>query len=234
MEKTLLLRLAGPLQSWGIGSKYEGRRQTERYPTKSAVIGLLASALGRKRDQSVDDLAQLKFGVRIDREGTLIRDFHTAKANNGKDSYITNRYYLSDACFLAGVEGNPDLIHRLEEALNYPMFPLFLGRRSCPPEGRINLGIQSSNLKEALSNYPPLCRGGEWDKLGDTAEYRLIIEDHDLENCMFVKDQPVSYSFIKRQHTYRAIEEHGVIGEIRSFDEKTITTHDPMAILEEV
>ena len=45
---TLLLRLAAPLQSWGADSKFETRK-TNREPTKSGVIGLLAAALGLRR-----------------------------------------------------------------------------------------------------------------------------------------------------------------------------------------
>ena len=46
---TLLLRLAAPLQSWGIDSKFDIRR-TGREPSKSGVIGLICAALGIKRD----------------------------------------------------------------------------------------------------------------------------------------------------------------------------------------
>jgi len=65
---TLLLRLAGPLQSWGVDAKFD-RRGTERAPTKSGVIGLVAAALGRLRNESVEDIQALRFGVRVDREG---------------------------------------------------------------------------------------------------------------------------------------------------------------------
>ena len=65
---TLLLRLAAPLQSWGEDSKFETRR-TRREPTKSGVIGLLAAALGRRRDEPLDDLRGLRFAVRVDQEG---------------------------------------------------------------------------------------------------------------------------------------------------------------------
>jgi len=37
---TLLLRLAAPLQAWGINSKFDIRK-TEREPSKSGVVGLL-------------------------------------------------------------------------------------------------------------------------------------------------------------------------------------------------
>ena len=76
---TLLLRLAAPMQAWGAEAKFD-RRTTQREPTKSGVTGLVAAALGRKRDESIDDIAALRFGVRADKPGVLLRDYHTAKA----------------------------------------------------------------------------------------------------------------------------------------------------------
>ena len=98
---TLLLRLAGPVQSWGIDSKFEVRR-TENAPSKSGVTGLLAAALGIQRNEDISSLNQLRLGVRTDQEGRLLKDFHTAHSE--KNSYITTRYYLSDAIFLVGLE----------------------------------------------------------------------------------------------------------------------------------
>ena len=74
---TLLLRLAAPLQSWGIDSRFDTRR-TERLPSKSGVIGLIAAALGLRRDADLSELCALRFGVRVDRDGERLRDFHTA------------------------------------------------------------------------------------------------------------------------------------------------------------
>ena len=70
---TLLLRLAAPLQSWGADSKFETRK-TNREPTKSGVIGLLAAALGLRRDDAAGlaRLNGLHFAVRADREGSLL------------------------------------------------------------------------------------------------------------------------------------------------------------------
>ena len=73
---TLLLRLAAPLQAWGLDSKFN-IRQTGNVPSKSGVTGMLAAALGRSRDESVEDLASLRFGIRVVREGKLICDYHT-------------------------------------------------------------------------------------------------------------------------------------------------------------
>src|SRR5207248_4205529 len=105
----LLLRLAGPMQSWGTDSRFS-HRDTRAEPSKSGVVGLLCAALGRPRSEPVDDLAALKMALRVDREGRLARDFHTAldviKADgSGTTTVVSNRYYLADADFLVGLDG---------------------------------------------------------------------------------------------------------------------------------
>jgi len=121
---TLLLRLAGPMQSWGTQSRFT-IRDTGYEPSKSGVIGLLCAALGKPRDESHLDnqgkpmlsaLAALRMGVRVDREGVLQKDYHTAdgsrhddygvvKASGAKgDTVVSHRYYLADADFLLGLE----------------------------------------------------------------------------------------------------------------------------------
>ncbi len=72
----LLIRLAGPLQSWGEHSVFT-HRDTLRYPTRSGVIGIFAAAEGRPRGEPLSDYDALRLTVRIDRPGTVIRDFHT-------------------------------------------------------------------------------------------------------------------------------------------------------------
>ena len=85
-KATLLLRLAGPLQSWGISSRYASR-DTGAEPSKSGVIGILAAALGLPRETDLSavpipgsgpfDLTRLRMGVRVDCEGVPGYDFQT-------------------------------------------------------------------------------------------------------------------------------------------------------------
>src|SRR4051794_39949025 len=101
---TLLLRLSGPMQSWGTRSRFDDR-DTERLPSKSGVIGLLCAAQGRPRLAQIEDLAALRMGVRADRAGILATDYHTAqnvaRASSGtKDTEPSRRHYLADAVFL--------------------------------------------------------------------------------------------------------------------------------------
>ena len=141
---TLLLRLAAPLQAWGADSKFETRK-TGREPTKSGVVGLLAAALGLRRDEreALLRLTGLRFGVRVEREGQLLVDYHTAKTQDEKTSYVTYRHYLQDAVFLAGIESeDAALLQQLQQALLHPVFQLYLGRRSCPPTLPLCLGLR--------------------------------------------------------------------------------------------
>jgi len=195
---TLLLRLAGPLQSWGHSSKFE-RRTTGREPTKSGVVGLLAAALGRGREESVDDLNALKFGVRIESAGQLLRDYQTA--TSAKNSYVTERYYLADAVFIVGVEGDREFLEEIENAVKSPVYPLFLGRRSCPPVGPICCGIRDWPLMQVL----------EKTVVGDSdvqaCEAKVIVVDADTPTAIRRRDFPHSFDQAYRKHDFRYITE---------------------------
>lgn len=200
---TLLLRFAGPLQAWGADSRFDVRR-TNREPTKSGVIGLIASALGLRRDAPLDELNRLYFGVRVDREGVLLRDLHTVRKDKNT-SYMTTRYYLSDAVFLIGLYSDDEaLMQRLEHAVRNPAHPLFLGRRSCPPEGRVCLGLRQMPLEEALKSEPSLIPPKP-SKSGEPQRARIVLDDP--HGTARLNDLPVSFSPYNRQYAYRAARE---------------------------
>ena len=200
---TLLLRFAGPLQAWGADSRFDVRR-TNREPTKSGVIGLIASALGLRRDAPLDELNRLRFGVRVDREGVLLRDLHTVRKDKNT-SYMTTRYYLSDAVFLVGLYSDDEaLMQRLEHAVRNPAHPLFLGRRSCPPEGRVCLGLRQMPLEEALKSEPSLIPPKP-SKSDEPQRVRIVLDDP--RGTARLNDLPVSFSPYNRQYAYRAARE---------------------------
>lgn len=225
--KTLLLRLSAPLQSWGSDSKFETRR-TQPYPTKSGVVGLLAAALGisREDDDSLKELSSLRIGVRIDKEGELLRDYHTVI---GEKSYITNRYYLADAYFLVGLESEDEcFLQKLDAALRAPAYPLYLGRRSCPPSLPLVRRICEKELCQALEEEPWLLP--EWRQKGLSSktqrELRIIIEDNDSDNA--VRDVPLSFSKKRRVFGWRGIREHKYI---TADTYEHSTEHDPFTEL---
>ncbi|ATY76755.1 type I-E CRISPR-associated protein Cas5/CasD [Aeromonas veronii] len=164
---TLLLRLQGPMQSWGTTSRFD-ERDTQLEPSKSGVLGLICAALGRDRSESVDDLAALQMGVRVDREGVVLRDYQTATGIvnaagkvDMKRTVVSPRYYLSDAAFLVGFEGERSLLDQIHQALKTPHWPLSLGRKGCLPSPPVYLpdGVRDSALLDALRDYPELIKG---------------------------------------------------------------------------
>ena len=214
---TLLLRLAAPLQAWGVDSKFETRK-TNREPTKSGVIGLLAAALGLRRDESegLARLTGLRFGVRVEREGQLLVDYHTAKTQDEKTSYVTYRHYLQDAVFLAGLESeDAALLQQLQDALQHPAFPLYLGRRSCPPALPLCLGLRQGSLQEMLQTEPPLCPG---------KPCRMVLDaDPQEPGAAPQRDVPVSFDPHHRQYGYRSARELW----LTMSDGPESTGHDP-------
>lgn len=204
---TLLIKLAGPLQAWGTDSKFN-KRMTGREPTKSGLIGLVAAALGLKRADAAPlaELRKLRFGVRVDQPGRLVMDFHTARRNDGK-SDITYRYYLADAVFVAGLEGEEQLLGKIDAALKKPWFPLFLGRRACPPAGKLSLGLKTgASLIEALRGEP--WQAGDWYKKKAASEVELeIVRDAAPEDsyAFTLHDQPLSFDQVHRQYTFRHV-----------------------------
>ncbi len=203
----LLLRLAGPLQAWGDESRFT-RRDTRRYPTKSGVLGLLAAADGRRRTDEIEDLAGLRFGVRADQPGQLLRDFQTAiNWSTGKSMPLSYRYYLADAVFVAGVEGDAGLLAGLDDALSHPVFPLYLGRRSCPTSGKVLLGLSEAPLEDALRDYPWQAAPWYQRKQGAQVHLELVVDAAvgDRDPVETRRDVPQSYSPERREYGWREV-----------------------------
>lgn len=210
---TLLLRLAGPLQSWGDESRFT-RRDTRRLPTKSGVLGLLAAADGRRRTDPIEDLVNLRFGVRVDQPGELARDFQTAVSWQEASRKVkpvsmplSYRYYLADAVFLAGVQGDATLINSLHNALKHPAFPLYLGRRSCPVTSPVSLGIIDSDVETALRGHEWLAAKWYQRKLDELVPLELVMDAQpgDLDPTEIHRDVPVSFSSVRREYSWREV-----------------------------
>ncbi|MGD0218473.1 MAG: type I-E CRISPR-associated protein Cas5/CasD [Desulfobaccales bacterium] len=173
-HNTLFLRLAGPMQSWGTSSRFQLRR-TDIYPSKSGVLGMLLCARGVRREDSeeaLEPLNRLLMGVRVDRSGKLDWDYHTAGAKigirqalDGKskitqstkeyETLLSRRQYLYDASFLVALQGDSDMISASANALQNPIWPLFLGRKCCIPAEPVFAGTGSfDTLTNALSSIP--------------------------------------------------------------------------------
>ena len=160
MTKYLVFRLYGPMASWGdvaVGTY----RPTFDHPSKSAVMGLLAAAIGIRRDEEVKlrKIAEsYEFAVQVDASGTMLRDYHTSQvppSGTGRNTkhfatrkdelavtkkdlktILSTRDYYCDALYTVCLWGKandvPYSLEILAQKLKEPEFVLYLGRKSCP------------------------------------------------------------------------------------------------------
>jgi CRISPR system Cascade subunit CasD len=209
------------MQSWGTDSRF-GVRDTRREPSKSGVIGLVAAALGIRRDDDarLARLAPMRLGVRVDHVGTVGRDYQTAgggevpgrkhygviKASGSKgETVLSTRYYLADAEFLVGLgSGDGALLREIDLALEAPVWPPYLGRRAFAGTPPLRLGIVAEDLEDALRLQPWVSRG-ERDQLPQEG-LRLLLESNDPTGQARY-DSPVSFCSENRQYRLRYLTE---------------------------
>lgn len=189
MADLLLLYLEGPLQSWGTTARWDVRG-TDDAPSKSGVIGLLGCALGyRVGDPRLTNLSRaLRMGVRIDRPGMRMIDYHTTTAivrtadgrflGSKHDPYtvVSYRSYLVDAAFLVALEGPLEILTNCARALENPKWPVYLGRKACIPCRPVYEALtnQYASIEEAFAMHPWHRRAGA-DEVPDALRY--VIED---------------------------------------------------------
>lgn len=228
----LVLRLAAPLQSWGTSSRFT-RRGTDRVPSKSGIVGLLAAAQGRRRADPLEELLGLRLAVRTEQTGRLERDFQTGARPGARTPIsLSTRHYLADAVFLAVVEGDDALLEGLQEALRRPHFPLFLGRRSCPPVGRVEYGLRPGNAVTVARAEP--WRATAWHQLqrqdSPTVALDLVADcAPGTPGAELVRDEPVSFDPRHRQWEWRTVLRHDPV----TVDNPAYNgdPHNPMAVL---
>ena len=216
---TLLLYLTGPMQAWGSRSRFDDR-DSGLEPTRSGIIGLLACALGMPRDADLTPFETIEVGVRNDAPGTPMVDFHTSqqlrKADGVlKDTTLSSRHYLADARFLVGI-GHENLaqLQEWEAAVSAPRWPLFLGRKGCPPAAP--LCLPNSSIRAGLGVEVAL-RNTQWWRVWEDRrtpkpeQLRLVLETNDPTRKMMVRpERPLSFS--TRRYALRSLylqEMHG-------------------------
>lgn len=181
----LILRLSGLLQSWGERGVFH-HRDTAPFPTRSALIGMFAAAQGRTREEALapypkfpdtPDHRDLTFTLRIDRPGTLYRDYHTVGGGRPPEeslhtakgghrppagsTLISHRDYLAGAVFTAAVQGPDALITHIADTLNQPRYapssaaaPAFPTSRSSSPAPTTRSPNSASAFPSASAHHP--------------------------------------------------------------------------------
>jgi CRISPR system Cascade subunit CasD len=216
-DAALAFYLDAPMQSWGASSRFQ-HRNTESFPTKSGVLGLVAAALGIDKHASDESqrlvpLAALRFSVfavvRQDRPDVVFRleDFHTVgggydrnhpverlhishKASGGPSTtVITHRTYLTGARFAPVLEGDAEALHQVAAALENPRWGIWFGRKSCLPASPLTPTLAATR-QDALAMLLNRLQACSPCAFGSGQEQPKILS---TEGIWFQTDQPVSF-----------------------------------------
>lgn len=170
--KTLTIKLTAPLQAYGNEASFE-RRTSWPAPSKSAVVGMIAAALGmRREDERIKSLNDLAYAVRVDQIGKTMTEFQTVEWKPGTRK-LTYRDHYQDAVYVAAVGSeDEELIGKIEYALKHPRFQLYLGRRACPPAGVLRIeSFADTDPVKVLENMPWQAEKWYQNKQKRKAEY---------------------------------------------------------------
>jgi len=208
---TLLLIITGPMQSWGYQSRFDIRDSSPE-PTRSGIIGLICCAMGIPRgDVKERQFYSIHLGIRVDAPGVMRADYQTVMgiltANNKTNvNAQTWRYYLEDARFLVGIEHDSvELLKNIEERMNHPEWPIYLGRKSYVPSLPLTIpggSIRNRALLQALKEEPWYrVYKGEREPVGPL---RIMVESNEERKTLFeYKDFPLNFK--KRKFTLRKV-----------------------------
>lgn len=211
--KTATIRLTAPLQSYGNQASFN-QRTSDNYPSKSAVIGIIAAALGYRRDDArILQLNNLLFAVRIEQSGNMMTEFQTVeyqKSSTKTARKLTYREFIQDAAFMVAIGSDNDHeIEKIVSALKHPKFQLYLGRRSNPPAGP--LMIETYDEENPLQVLEKLSWQAEpWyqKRLRAPKFLTRIIADAELNpenNITMIKDKVGSFNQKNRYYQYRPV-----------------------------
>lgn len=227
--RTLLLWLEGPLQAWGHDSKF-GVRNTQNFPTRSGVLGLLCCARGTGGPEIewLSEMNTLPMEVRAyaraDKNGDpLLRepplcDFQMVgsgyddsdpwqsllipKTSEGKKAVgggtkMTYRYYLQDSVFAVALQVPADQADSLADALQNPVWELYLGRKNCAPTELIFQGV-FDNTEQAWHQASVLA-----DSKQRVFCYSVLDREGDDGEVITLNDVPVQFGPNKRYRDRR-------------------------------
>lgn len=211
--KTATIRLTAPLQSYGNQASFN-QRTSDNYPSKSAVIGIIAAALGYRRDDArILQLNNLLFAVRIEQSGNMMTEFQTVeyqKSSTKTARKLTYREFIQDAVFMVAIGSDNDHeIEKIVSALKHPKFQLYLGRRSNPPAGP--LMIETYDEENPLQVLEKLSWQAEpWyqKRLRAPKFLTRIIADAELNpenNITIIKDKVGSFNQKNRYYQCRPV-----------------------------
>lgn len=221
MQSTLLLWLQGPFQSYGYNSMFD-IRDTALFPTKSAICGMICSAMGKDGEQE-DFLKKLVVSplnivayTNKDCNYSIAKDFQTigtnydpndkfelamipktasnAKPSGSTGAVLTSKNILEGLYFACTLKYDIEFAKKIYEALVEPIYTICLGRKAYIPSDFIAQGL--FNNDQELNN-----------KLESLIEEKSLRKVFSVEECIdgdyLLNDVPLCFGMFKRYSARR-------------------------------
>lgn len=124
------------------------------------------------------------------------------------------------------------MLDALDDALRHPRWPLYLGRRSCPPVYPFNLGVHEEygNIEEALERHP--WQASDWYRKSHSDERLEIVRDALVgESGDVQNDLPITFSQRHREYGGRPVHRYYIDNPSaapRDVNAGAADAHDPM------
>jgi len=128
---------------------------------------------------------------------TISADDGKPRAKNGQSlAVLTHRQYLTDASFGVILEGDAKLLKQIADALENPVWGIWLGRKTCIPTAPVLAGLRT-NRDESLAL---ILKGKPLDSYTRQIEVEKFADGKDS-----LPDVPVSFATEKRQFAPRRV-----------------------------
>lgn len=215
----LLLRLEGPLQSWGDRSRF-WQRETLSYPTKSGVLGLIfcACGFGGPQTEKLSKFSKLPmtiFDLTNEVEKSILTDMQligghydeedpwefllVPKKSDGKKPTnggpkMTYRAYLQDASFAVILEIPSEYAEKVALKMKHPQWDIYLGRKCCVPSRPVFQGMFKTYQEAEQELENSLMKEDEGKKI----RFKIIETNSQDPDAMLLFDVPVQFGEVKK------------------------------------
>jgi len=192
-----------------------------------AGFGKTQDADGKDGLPTIAKLSTMRMGVRADEPGVVVSDYSTAgggeysgmrermvigkkdrvrdeykvfgmDGKQGKNPEVFYKYFIQDASFLVGLEGDDDIVDSSAEAIRKPKWQTYLGRKKFMSWIPLFGGVVERRLEDALRGEPWLIRTLEELSVAPARrlpdKVRYVIECERGQGYP-VRDVPISFDF---------------------------------------
>lgn len=135
-------------------------------------------------------------------QSLLIPKTSEGKAAVGGGTKITHRYYLQDATFAVILEVPISLAESICDALQNPVYDIYLGRKCCVPTDFVYQGVYNSE-KDAKASIADKVESKKHDNIFLAEDFLVVDGDSSDGDSFTLNDVPLQFGTAKKYRDRR-------------------------------